>query len=147
MEKLETRRRNPVAHITLVLVLLLIVFEALVIFGALELKAQTVAKYAPWAYEPFLRLVGEHPESTPRWVVVEEAEENEGDEAVESMIVGVTGLEPSAIPVLIETNAMLLATNLILEATIPLEIEPEPVPVDAPTNVPETELEEVVPVG
>lgn len=144
MEKLETRRRNPVAHITLVAVILLVVFEALVIFGALELKAQTVAKHAPWAYEPFLRLVGEHPESTPKWASVEDPAEKE---PAESSVASMTGLESSAIPVLIETNATLLATNLVLEATVPLEIDSDPVPVAAPANAPEDESEEVVPVG
>ena len=144
MGKQETRRINPIAHIAMVAVVILVVFEVLVIVGALELKAQTVAKYAPWAYEPFLRLVGEHPESAPRWVSVEEPEESE---AIESTIVGVTGLDPSAIPVLIETNELVLSTNLVLEATVPLEVEPEPIPVAAPTNAPAAEPEEVVPVG
>ena len=144
MEKQETRRINPIAHITLVLVLLLIVFEALVIFGVFELKAQTVAKHAPWAYEPFLKLVGEHPESAPRWASIEEPEEKQ---AVKATMVGVTGLEPSAIPVLVETNEATLATNLILEATVPLETEPEPVPVSAPIDAPENEVREIVPVG
>ncbi len=144
MGKQEKRRLNPIGHITLVLVVLLIFFEALVIFGVFELKAQTVAKYAPWAYEPFLRLIGEHPESTPRWATVEEPEE---EEPVELAVASVTGLEPSVIPVLIETNDAVLATNLVLEATVPLDIEPEPVPVVAPTNAPDGELQEVVPVG
>ena len=144
MGKQETRRINPIAHITLVLVLLLIVFEALVIFGVFELKAQTVAKHAPWAYEPFLKLVGEHPESAPRWASVEEPEEKQ---AVKATMVGVTGLEPSAIPVLVETNEATLATNLILEATVPLETEPEPTPVAAPTDAPVDESQEIDPVG
>jgi hypothetical protein len=140
MSMQEARRRTPIAHITLVLVVLLILFEAVIIFGVFELKAQTVAKYAPWAYEPFLRLVGEHPESTPRWITIEEPE---ADEPVELAVASVTGLEPSAIPVLIETNESVLATNLVLEATVPLEIEPDPVPISAPTN----EVETIVPVG
>ncbi len=144
MDKRETRRLNPVAHITLAAVVVLVVFEALVIFGALELRAQTVAKYAPWAYEPFLKLVGEHPESTPHWATIEEPEEDKG---VESTVASVTGLEPSAIPVLIETNESVLFTNLILEATVPLEVEPDPIPVAAPTNAPEGGLQEIVPVG
>ena len=124
--------------------ILLVVFEFLVIFGALELKAQTVAKYAPWAYEPFLRLVGEHPESAPRWASIEETEEKE---SVEATVAGVTGLEPSAIPILIETDDAMLATNLILEATVPLEVEPEPTPVAIPTNRPAYESQENIPVG
>ena len=144
MEKQETRRRNPIGHITLVLVVLLIGFEILVISGMFELKAQTVAKYAPWAYEPFLRLVGEHPESTPRWISVEETDVAE---SVELDVANITGLEPSAIPMLIETNEAVLATNLILEATVPVEVEPEPLPDAALTNSPSAELKEVEPVG
>lgn len=144
MDKQEKRRINPIAQITLTAVVVLVIFEFLVIFGALELKAQTVAKYAPWAYEPFLRLVGEHPESAPRWASVEEADE---EETVDAAVVGVTGLEPSAIPVLVETDEAVLATNLALEATVPLEVEPEPTPVDVPTNRPVDESQEIVPVG
>jgi len=144
MGKQETGRRNPIAHITLFFVVLLFIFEAAVIVGIFELKAQTVAKYAPWAYEPYLRLIGEHPDSTPRWVMVEEAEEEPAEEiAIENM----TGLEPSAIPVLIETNEAVLATNLILEASVPLEVELEPLPVIMPINAPSEEVEEAEPVG
>ena len=132
MGKKEKCRINPIAHVTSVAVILLVVFEFLVIFGALELKAQTVAKYAPWAYEPFLRLVGEHPESAPRWASIEETEEKE---SVEATVAGVTGLEPSAIPVLIEPDDAVLATNLILEATVPLEVEPA------------DKSQEIIPVG
>lgn len=123
MARQEHRRINPIAHIALIAVAVLILFEVLVISGALELKAQTVAKYAPWAYEPFLRLVGEHPESAPRWAIVEEANE---EEPAASAVAGVTGLEPSAIPVLIETNEAVLSTNLILEATVPLKTDSGP---------------------
>ena len=140
MSKLETRRINPIAHIALVAVVILIVLEGLVIFGALELKAQTVARYAPWAYEPFLKLVGEHPESAPRWAVVDEPKE---DKPIDPAGVNVTGLDPSAIPVLIETNEAAWATNKVIEATVPLNIEPDPIPVSAPMNTPE----EIVPVG
>lgn len=144
MDKRETRRINPIAHIALIAVLLLIIFEMLVIFGAMELRAQTVAKYAPWAYEPFLKLVGEHPDSAPRRAAIEEVEEDEDDL---STVAGVAGLNPSAIPVLIETDEAGSATNAILEATVPTEAESDPVPVYAPTNRPPVRQEKVVPVG
>jgi len=63
MSKKESRRRVPVSAIAIAVFVLLVVFEVLVIGGALEIKSSTVARIAPWAYEPFLRLVGEHPES------------------------------------------------------------------------------------
>jgi hypothetical protein len=120
MAKLETRRINPIAHVTLVAVIVVIVFEVLVIFGVFELKAQTVAKYAPWAYEPFLQLVGEHPESAPRWATVEEPKE--------------TKQEPLAVPLLVPTNETSAVTNAV----------PEPV---APTPAPAAQPKAIVPVG
>ncbi len=96
----EIRRINPIARVTLVAVIVLFIFEALIISGLFELKAQTVAKYAPWAYEPFLHLVGEHLDSAPRWVAVEEVDESDPIVLPE---VNTTGLEP--IPVVVPTNA------------------------------------------
>lgn len=127
MDKRETRRVNPIAQIAFFAVAILLVFEALVIGGVLELKAQTVAKYAPWAHEPFLRLVGEHPDSArfrePKPVESTTAE-----------------LPPLAMPMPMETNAAAAAatTNVVLEPTVPLSL---------PTNPPPANPEEIVPVG
>jgi hypothetical protein len=142
MEKLEKRRINPIARVATLVVLVVLLFEGLVIGGVFELKARTVGKYAPWAYEPFLRLVGEHPESLPRIAVVEEvtAETDSGGR-------GISGLEPAAIPLLIATNDVVSGTNIVLEPTIPQEVEPEPVPVELSTNAPEKVVEQIIPVG
>ena len=147
MDKVKERRVNPIAKVATLAVLVLLVFEGLVIGGVFELKAQTVAKYAPWAYEPFLRLVGEHPDSAPRLAEIEESKEEP-----ETLIPGgldISGLEPSIIPVLIATNDTMLGTNTVLEPTIPQEVEPVPVPVPVkvPTNAVETIEEEIIPVG
>ncbi len=141
MNELETRRINPISRFAMLGVAILVVFEVLVICGVLELKANTVAKYAPWAYEPFIKLVGEHPDSSPRWAMIEEKKEP----ATESEEANVTGLEPSAIPLLVETNAVALSTNVVLEATTPQDADPEPIPVLIPTNAPKPET--IVPVG
>ena len=127
MAKLETRRINPIAHVTLVVVTLVVVFELLMIGGILELKSATVAKYAPWAYEPFLKLVGEHPDSVARWAPVEETEVSDGD------------ILSDGLPDLPVTNDTTSATNAAPE--------PEPPPVDAPTNMPPADPEEFIPVG
>ncbi len=132
MDKQETRRVNPVAQIAFLAVAILVVFEALVIGGVLELKAQTVAKYAPWAHEPFLRLVGEHPDSAPRRVAAKQPRETEPADLT------VTGLAPSAMPVPMETNDAASATNVVLEPTVPVSM---------PTNPPPAKREEIVPVG
>ena len=63
MSKKESRRRVAVSTIAMAAIALLVVFEVLVIGGGFGIKAATVARIAPWAYEPFLWLVGEHPES------------------------------------------------------------------------------------
>ena len=123
MDKRETRRVNPVAQIAFFAVAILVVFEALVIGGVLELKAQTVAKYAPWAHEPFLRLVGEHPDS-PRF---------REPKPVESPVAA-----PSVMPAPVETNTAAAVTNVVLEPIVP---------VSEPTNPPPAKREEVVPVG
>ncbi len=126
MDKRETRRVNPIAQITFFAVAILVVFEALVIGGVLELKAQTVTKYAPWAREPFQRLVGGHPELAPR----------REPEPVESTVAGIAGF--AVLPVPEETNDTALTTNVVLEPTVPVSM---------PTNSPPAKLEEIVPVG
>jgi hypothetical protein len=139
MDKSEKRRINPLAKVATCAVVVLLILEGLVIGGAFELKSQTVAKYAPWAYESFLRLVGEHPESSSRWVEVEEPAE-ESSKKTEEGLINASGLEPSIIPVL-------MATNAVLEPSVPMEVIPEPIPVTVPTNAPQNAIEEVIPVG
>ena len=174
MKDRETKRTSPLAKITLGLVGIVVVLEVFVIFGGLELKEQTVKKYAPWAYEIFLRLVGEHSGSMPQWIA------EEPTDAEEPVAKNVAGLAPEAIPQLLETNApvstnllieptvpletnALVSTNLLIEPTVPLEtnapastnllIEPtvlpetEVVPVLLPTNSPEAVKDEDLPVG
>jgi len=135
MDKLYTRRVSRLAHFTFLAVLVLVLCEAVMISGALELKAQTVAKYAPWAYEPFLRLVGEHPESSPRGVAAEEPEMLES--AIEEPAAE-TGLLLDISPVTAETNAV---PSSIAPA------EPAPAAVVAPTNLPAEKVDEAMPVG
>ena len=119
----ETRRINPIAHITTAVVVVLITFETLIIFGVFELKAQTVANYAPWAHESFLRWVGEHPDSAPRWVVEVPKEPT---------------LDPIAAVLVTPTNETSTATNLMLKPIVPV------VPT---TNAPLAKPVEVIPVG
>jgi len=138
MAERETRRINPIAHITLVLVVAVLLLQAFVIFGGLELRAQTVQKYAPWAHEAFLKMVGEHPGFKPNWI------EEEKPTVQESSVSDLAGLVPAAIPQLMETNGVITSsTNQLLVPTVPLEAEEAPVL--APTNSPMAE--EVVPVG
>jgi hypothetical protein len=145
MDKVKESRVNPIAKIATLAVLVLLVFEGLVIGGIFELKAQVVAKYAPWAYEPFLRLVGEHPESASRLAEVEEIKEEPETRTPRGL--DISGLEPSTIPVLIATNDAMLGTNTFLEPTIPQEVESDPVPVKVPPKAAEKIEEQIIPVG
>ncbi len=63
MKNRESRRIVPISIVTAVVFVLVVAFELLVIGGAVDVKASTIARLAPWAYEPFLKLVGEHPDS------------------------------------------------------------------------------------
>jgi hypothetical protein len=145
MDKLEKRRINPLAKLATLAILVLLTFEGLVIGGIFEVDAQSVAKYAPWAYESFLRLVGEHPESAPRLAEVEEKKEEPNDAFSSGL--NASGLETSAIPILIATNDAMLGTNTVLEPSVPSETELEPIPVLIPTNAPSEEVELIIPVG
>ena len=144
MNRREARRVNPIAHVTAFAVTVLIVFEITVIAGILELEAQTVAKYTPWAYEPFLRLVGEHPESAQRWAAIEEPGEN--DDAG-SAVAAAAGLELSAIPLLTGTNGTAASANPVPDADLESEVVPEAQPETSPDVTPKTAPEEVEPVG
>ncbi|MCF7864501.1 MAG: hypothetical protein K9L89_06915 [Kiritimatiellales bacterium] len=145
MGKINTRRINPVSHVAALAVTMLVVFEVLVMAGVLELKAQTVAKYAPWAYEPFLKLIGEHPDSASRWAAaVEESDAGKEKDAVAY----VAGIAPSALPILIETNSVVpQTTNAVPELSVPPEEAVTNLPPVAPVNAPQPGPEDIVPVG
>jgi len=135
MARQEVRRINPIAHITLVVVIILLVFEVLVIGGVFEFKAQTIAKYAPWAYESFIRLVGEHLDSAPRWAEVEEAEEIDKSTLPDGVVLSVGDNETTE------------ATNVVPDVVFPPETDAESNPVVVPTNTPPFIPEGFLPVG
>lgn len=116
----ETRRINPIATLTTAVVIVLVAVEAFIILGVFELKAQTVATYAPWAHEPFLRWVGEHPDSVARWGVEETKK---------------PALDPIEAMLATPTNEMNTATNLMLNPLVPV------------TNAPPAKPETFIPVG
>ena len=63
--------------------------------GGLELKSATVARYAPWGYDFFLRLVGEDPDSLAKWAELKESKTKHQKS---------TGFDFKALPLGIETN-------------------------------------------
>jgi hypothetical protein len=142
MKDFESRRIMPLGHVAMVAVGVLVVFELAVAGGMVRLPAGIVAKYAPWAYEPFLKMVGEHPDVIPAWVATQKEREN--PEKTASTGIG-TVAEMGEIPlsVLQEANTSTSAVHSILEPSIPLFSEPEEAEVISPTD----ENGEFIPVG
>lgn len=63
MKNHDTRRKVLVSKIAAFVMVITFVLEGMIIFGALQVDSATIARVAPRAYEPFLKLVGEHPSS------------------------------------------------------------------------------------
>ena len=134
MKSLEPRRIVPISVVTLAAFSFLCVFELFVMVGGVEVRASTVKNVAPWLHGPFLRLVGEHPDSRPDWAVGQgTVEENPAGEP--SGIVTVAGFTPDELSVKIETGA-------VIEPTVPQEE-----PATAPTNKPAKPMDDDIPVG
>lgn len=134
MDKVEYRRVAPTGWMAVIGIGLLVGFELLIMGGALELRSSTVAKYTPWAYEPFLKLVGEHPDSA---IVTEESltDEPAKDESF-SGIAGVAGISSEEINLDLNLDVSEDPETIITE---PGEELTDPAPDDEP--------KEVVPVG
>ena len=119
MKQLEQRRIVPISIITMILFSIMGLFQLFVIAGGYELEASTVQKIAPWAYEPFLKLVGEHPDTRPAWAIENRTKELEEQPSP----VTVAGIDPESISV--DLNLDPMPTNTIIEATVPVD-EPKP---------------------
>ena len=60
------RRVVPVSTVALVSVSIVLLVELITVTGFFEhLQTKQVGRYAPWAYDAFLRWVGEHPDELP----------------------------------------------------------------------------------
>jgi len=144
MSKKESRRRVPVSAIAIAVFVLLVVFEVLVIGGALEIKSSTVARIAPWAYEPFLRLVGEHPESDTMKESAQDRTAQGGD--TPSGMAAVAGFNPDGLIIDLDTQPEESAAA-DAETNLPDETPSNAVPAEAITNPVPDHPEQVVPVG
>jgi hypothetical protein len=96
--RIEKRRTSPLVMITFLTLGVVFVAEVLLIFGVLQMKASTVRRYCPRAYEPFLRLVGEHPAYSPHFAAIVEGEKRKKQHR--NPLENQTGLESGMIPVL-----------------------------------------------
>lgn len=143
MRKKESRRRVPVSAVAFAAIALLVVLEVLVIGGVFGVKAATVARIAPWAYEPFLRLVGEHPESA---ALKESAGDQEADGAGPlSGMASVAGFNPDEL--IIDLDAQ-IDGDVGAEVIIPAGNQSNTVPAgSSSTNLIPDRSGDVVPVG
>lgn len=134
MNDVEPRRIVPIAFLALLLFIFMALFQVFVIAGGFEIKASAVKKIMPVAYESFLRLVGEHPETRPEWSAAAQA--TKSDSA--SSAVTFAGFDPKTIPVTIEEDEK-PATKVLIEPSRPKATEKADEPAKDPSNV--------VPVG
>jgi hypothetical protein len=142
MNQVEPRRIVPVSLITLILFGLMAVFQFFVIGGGYELEASTVKKNAPWAYESFLKMVGEHPDTRPEWA----AHNKTQDKVERADAIKIGGFSPEAIPVTIDVEPLPESSGII-EPTKP-QAEPETIiPVSVPEEESDPEPGKAVPVG
>lgn len=125
MTDVEQRRVVPVSMVMTTLFSILGVLQISVIAGGLEVKSATVQKVAPWAYEPFLKLVGEHPDQL-RYKVKQSEEDAESSN---SGITTIAGFAPGELGIELENAIDLPGTNILLEPSVPVpepEEKPEP---------------------
>lgn len=132
------KRSIPVALKATVVLCILGLFELFVIMGGLTLRAASVKQVAPWAYETYLRLVGEHPDSLSKWAVAEKRDKKTESQTVSS-IASFAGFRPDQIPVTLE--------NVDKRPVVEPDEQRTMAPVQAPTNRPPQPEKSDVPVG
>ncbi|MDF7822509.1 hypothetical protein P4B35_00680 [Pontiellaceae bacterium B12227] len=135
MKDVETRRVVPISTITLVCIGVLALFQVFMLTGAYQIKTAAVKKIAPGLYEPFRKMVGEHPTSRPV-----PATEKDDDSSV-SDVATVAGINPEDLSVTIEN-----VERPILDPTTPTEEGTTLIPVSQPEKEPEP-VDEDIPVG
>ncbi len=134
MKNRESRRIVPASMIAIAVFTLLAVLEVSVICGVMQVNAAAIAKVAPWAYEPFLKLVGEHPDSYRQRGSTESSGEQAEEAASLDLLAGLGAEE------------LLAETNAVQESTVTPVVEEEPA-ADPETAEPEAPPKKVVPVG
>ena len=128
MKDVEKRRVVPIATITLVCAVFLGLFQVFVLTGSYQVKASTVRKTVPFLYEPYRKMMGEHP--SYRTELVTNAKKKES-----STVATVAGIDPSELQVTIESPEL-----------PPLKVEPPKKVAPAPEKNIEP-VDENIPVG
>lgn len=135
----------------------LLIFELFVICGGLDVKASVIRKHAPWAYEPFLKLVGEHPDQFSLWGISSRDTEAVDVETPDPMTT-IAGINPDQLSVTLEAvegtntvvegvSAVVEGTNTVVEPSGPDATPPVLVPVISPTDESDDSTDDEIPVG
>ena len=111
MSKLESRRIVFASYVAVVAVGVLVIGEVVMLSGLLELQPATVARVAPWAYEPFLKLIGEHPTSRAH---------RGADPQLTPAVMTVEGFDPGTLSTPLDPEFVPL-TNSLIEPFYPVE--------------------------
>jgi len=137
MKQVEQRRIVPMSYLTIIFFMIFGILQVVVIAGVLEIKSSTVKRIAPWAYEPFLRFMGEHPDSRPRLDTGKKKKKKSS-----SGIAQVAGFTPDQLDISLDAATGMLQTNTVIDVTIPTPEQPE-----IELSEPEEDPEGDVPVG
>jgi len=126
MKDVETRRKVPAAVIAMICVSFIGIIQLLLVTGAYQVDSGTVRKMAPFLYNPFRKMMGEHPSTRPQSA---ESQASSGETGIET----VTGIKPEDLSIEIKTEGSVPAivvpeeTNTLIPAS-----EPEkPLPLDS----------------
>lgn len=106
MSDVEIRRKVPVAVLALICVSIIGILQILLLTGAYQVDAGTVRKFAPFLYNPFRKVVGEHPSTRPQTA------ETQAVTSRETEIETVTGIKPEELSIKIEAPAVELPEDL-----------------------------------
>ena len=100
--RIEKRKTSLLTRFVFLIVLILFLGEGLVLGGLLELNTSTVERCAPWAYESFLHLIGEHPAHPVSVLAI--VEEGKKEQPPSEKKKNATGLSNGLIPVLMKES-------------------------------------------
>ena len=142
MKQINTRRIVPASIMAVVAFSILGLVQLFIVAGGFEIPASTVRKIAPFAYEPYRKLVGEHPSTRPDWLDAGGEAKTSGNDSPSAMAT-VAGFRPEELAVKIEGVE---EKPVILEPSVPVE---KPVGAEQPVAEPEkrTPVDDDVPVG